>query len=107
MQRHEFTTYLRAGAEQAYEDVHRAIPLALDCAMRRAGVRGWRITRQGRRLRHEVESVDRATMERALDGDPANIAWQREVAPYLAEEDPGSAADDPTRLIWDFSWPTR
>ena len=116
MQTFAFTTRLAAGREREYEQLHRSIPPAQDRAMREAGVVGWRIHRDGTSLTHFVEAWDRALMEARLSVDPANLAWQEQVAPFLspapAESGAVGAADVPSPaaagvLIWDFSWPTR
>jgi L-rhamnose mutarotase len=103
----EFRTRLTAGRELDYERFHRAIPADLDRAMRNAGVRSWRIYRNGTTLTHVVEARDRVRMQALLDADPTNRAWQREVAPFLAREPAESILNTRGTLIWDFSWPTR
>jgi L-rhamnose mutarotase len=105
-----FTTLLAAGRERDYEQFHRSIPAALDHAMRSAGVVGWRIHRDGTTLTHFVEALDRARMEAQLGADPVNLAWQDQVAPFLAPASSGAdalPAAEAGALIWDFSWPTR
>jgi L-rhamnose mutarotase len=104
----EFCTYVAPGREEDYERFHRAIPADLDRAMRAAGVLGWRIYRNATRLTHVVEARDRAAMQAQLDGDPVNLRWQQQVAPFLGPGD-GAApgATGPGTLIWDMSWPTR
>jgi len=111
MQTFAFTTRLVAGRERAYEQFHRSIPAALHRAMQDAGVVGWRIHRDGATLTHVVEARDRVRMEAQLSADPVNLAWQEQVAPFLASAESGTVAAPPPAdagaLIWDFSWPTR
>ncbi|MFC4245201.1 aldo/keto reductase [Gryllotalpicola reticulitermitis] len=100
-----FTTHLRQGRERDYERVHHAIPADLDAAMRAAGVIGWRISRSGLTLTHEVEARSRTEMERRLDADPANVNWQRQVAPFLDPSATTNEGGPAGTVIWDFSWP--
>ena len=107
----EFSTWLRPGAERAYESLHRAIPADLDAAMRAAGVRDWRIHRFGTRLVHRVVAEDRDLMTRRLDGDPRNRQWQEEVSVHLREGGEPDATEpddgDEGTLVWELSWATR
>ena len=108
METFTFTTLLRAGKERDYERFHQAIPAELDAAMRAAGVLGWQIRRHGTTLTHTVTAESRAQMNRILEDDSVNRAWQREVAPFLASGRPTPPpGTDPGALIWDLSWPTR
>src|SRR5437764_9796756 len=74
-------TRLRAGAEAEYERLHARIPEDLLPALRAAGVRDWRIWRDGQDLFHLVDVEDYRTMRDALRDHPANLAWQAEVGP--------------------------
>ena len=105
----EFSTRLRPGLAQAYEEFHRAIPSDVAGALSAAGVVEWRIYRNRTTLTHEVVAEDRDRMTELLDADPVNERWQRQVAPYLSSEGAPAPAlpDDRGVLIWDFSWPTR
>lgn len=104
----EFSTRLRPGLGQAYEQFHRAIPSEVDGALRAAGVVEWRIYRNRTTLTHEVVAEDQQRMNELLDADPVNERWQRQVAPYLSQEPaPAPPAGDRGPLIWDLSWPTR
>lgn len=105
----EFSTWLRPGAEQAYESFHRAIPADLEATMRAAGVLDWRIRRVGTQLLHFVTAEDRDVMTRRLDVDPINRRWQTEVSGYLYEGGSGDACGDVEdgTLVWELSWTTR
>lgn len=111
--RFRFRTFLREGCAEGYEAVHAAIPVELDAVMRAAGVRQWRITRRGLALDHDVEAEYRPRMDAVLDADPVNAAWQREVAPFLAESDPeedtgaDTGLDGAGYVVWQLDWPTR
>lgn len=107
----EFSTWLRPGAEEAYERFHRAIPADLDTVMRDAGVLNWRIRRVGSRLVHLVTAEDRDLMARRLEDDAVNRRWQTEVSYYLRESgDREATTSDGVgegKMVWELSWPTR
>ncbi|HEU4426066.1 MAG TPA: L-rhamnose mutarotase, partial [Pilimelia sp.] len=58
MQRVALHTRLKPGREAEYDAVHAVIPAELDAALRAAGVRTWRIWRDGQDLFHVVEVDD-------------------------------------------------
>lgn len=106
----EMTALLSEGCEAAYETLHAAIPVALDAAMRAAGVTEWTIHRRGRVLRHRVAALDLELMRSVLETDPANMRWQEQVTPLLntstaAPETTGTS--EPWCIVWDFRWPSR
>ncbi|WP_020661754.1 L-rhamnose mutarotase [Amycolatopsis benzoatilytica] len=76
-------TRLKPGTESTYEEVHAVIPQDLDAALRRAGVRSWRIWRDGLDLFHFVEVDDFEQMRAKLAVDPADIAWQERINALL------------------------
>jgi L-rhamnose mutarotase len=93
-------TRLRAGAEADYERLHAAIPADLVTALHAAGVRDWRIWRDGTDLFHLVDVEDYHAMRKFLREHPANVAWQAEVGPLHDVPDDYSGADDGVRLLW-------
>ncbi|WP_323373898.1 L-rhamnose mutarotase [Plantactinospora alkalitolerans] len=93
-------TRLKPGKEQEYERVHATIPVALDEALREAGVRSWRIWRSGRDLFHLVEVDDYPAMRAALRDHPANIPWQARMAELLEVEDDYSGDDHGLGRVW-------
>jgi L-rhamnose mutarotase len=93
-------TRLRAGKEDEYEAVHAVIPPALDEALRAAGVRSWRIWRDGLDLFHLVEVDDYRRMRAYLRDHPANVPWQARMAELLEVEDDYSGEDDGLHLVW-------
>jgi L-rhamnose mutarotase len=93
-------TRLRPGKEDEYEAVHAVIPPALDEALRSAGVRSWRIWRDGLDLFHLVEVDDYRRMRACLRDHPANVPWQARMAELLEVEDDYSGEDDGLHLVW-------
>ncbi|CAM03206.1 L-rhamnose mutarotase [Saccharopolyspora erythraea NRRL 2338] len=102
MQRIALHTRLEPGREADYERVHAVIPPELDAALREAGVRTWRIWRDGLDLFHVVEVADYRAMRRALRDHPANVAWQERMAELLAVEDDYSGDDTGLPLVWEL-----
>ncbi|MEP6478398.1 MAG: L-rhamnose mutarotase [Rhodoglobus sp.] len=94
-------TRLKAEAIDEYEAVHAVIPPELDSALRRAGVKSWKIWRSGQDLFHWVEVESWDAMEASLATEPADIAWQPRIA-LLLEAGAGGAN---LPLVWEL--PTR
>jgi L-rhamnose mutarotase len=93
-------TRLRAGSEAAYERLHARIPAAMVAALQEAGVRDWRIWRDGQDLFHLVDVADYPVMREVLRTHPANVAWQAQVAEVLEVADDLSGKDDSLPLLW-------
>ena len=93
-------TRLRAGSEADYERLHARIPAAMVAALRGAGVRDWRIWRDGQDLFHLVDVADYDVMREVLRTHPANIAWQAQVGEVLEVADDLSGKDDSLTLLW-------
>jgi L-rhamnose mutarotase len=93
-------TRLRPGKEEEYEAVHAVIPVELVAALRAAGIRSWRIWRDGLDLFHLVEVDDYRRMRADLRDHPANVPWQARMADLLEVEDDYSGEDDGLRLVW-------
>ncbi len=102
MQRVALHTRLAGGREDEYEAVHAVIPVELDAALREAGVRAWRIWRDGRDLFHVVEVDDYQRMRRFLRDHPANVPWQARMAELLDVPDDYSGDDTGLRLVWEL-----
>jgi L-rhamnose mutarotase len=102
MQRIALHTQLKPGKEAEYDRVHAVIPDDLDVALREAGVRNWRIWRDGLDLFHVVEVEDYQAMRHALRDHPANVAWQARMAELLAVEDDYSGSDSGLRPVWEL-----
>jgi L-rhamnose mutarotase len=93
-------TRLKPGKEADYDAQHAAIPSDLDKALREAGVRSWRIWRDGRDLFHLVEVEDYQGMRAFLRDHPANIPWQVQMAELLEVEDDYSGDDSGLKFVW-------
>ncbi len=98
-------TVLKPGEEGAYDAVHVAIPDPVARTLRAAGVRDWRIWRDGRHVFHlvEVEVEDYARLRAALRDDPDSIAWQNTLGPLLDQPDPCPGVDSGLALLWTLS----
>ena len=102
MQRIALHTRLAPGKEEEYERVHAVIPTDLDAALREAGVRSWRIWRDGRDLFHVVEVEDYQRMRHFLRDHPANIPWQERMSQLLEVEDDYSGNDLGLHQVWEL-----
>lgn len=102
MDRIALHTRLKPGREEEYERVHGVIPADLDAALRAAGVRSWRIWRDGRDLFHVVEADDYQAMRRALRDHPANLPWQARMSRLLDVADDYSGGDTGIGLVWEL-----
>lgn len=96
-------TRLRPDRVADYERLHATVPADLAAALRSAGVRDWRIWRDGTDLFHLVDVVDYRTMRDYLRDHPANVTWQGQVGPLHDVPDDYSGADDGIRLLWSFA----
>ena len=78
-------TRLKPGAEERYEEYHRAVWPDVLKAIQRVGISKYVIFRDGLDLFHYIEcdDYDRAIAELATD--PVNIRWQAEMAPMMAK----------------------
>jgi len=95
-------TRLKPGMEADYDREHAVIPADLDEALRAAGVRVWRIWRDGLDLFHYVEVDDYQAMRKQLAEHPANIPWQAQMARLLDVEDDYSGGDTGLNKVWEL-----
>jgi L-rhamnose mutarotase len=102
MERIALHTRLRPGREEDYERVHAVIPPELDAALRGAGVRSWRIWRDGLDLFHVVEVDDYRSMREALRNNPVNVAWQARMDELLDVPDDYSGSDRGLHAVWEL-----
>ena len=96
-------TVLKAGHEGAYDEVHRVIPEAVARKLRAAGVRDWRIWRDGRHVFHLVDVEDYEQMRAALRDDPDNLGWQATVGPFFDQPDSYEGGDSGLASLWTLS----
>ena len=96
-------TVLAVGREQDYDNVHRVIPEAVAQKLQAAGVRDWRIWRDGRHVFHLVDVEDNAAMRAALRDDPDNVAWQETVGPLFDQPDSYEGGDFGLASLWTLS----
>ena len=96
-------TVLKEGHEGDYDAVHQVIPEAVARKLRAAGVRDWRIWRDGRHVFHLVDVEDYQAMRAALKNDPDNIAWQQTVRPFFDEPDSYEGDDQGLASLWTLS----
>ncbi|GAA3633740.1 L-rhamnose mutarotase [Microlunatus ginsengisoli] len=93
-------TVLKEGCEADYDAVHREIPETVARKLRAAGVRDWRIWRDGRHVFHLVDVEDYDAMRTALRDDPDNIGWQQTVGPLFDRPDSYEGGDSGIRQLW-------
>jgi L-rhamnose mutarotase len=88
-------TRLRPGAEERYDDLHRAVWPDVLAAIERVGVERWLIFRDGVDLFHYIQCDDYERAIGALAEDPVNVRWQAEVAPLMetAHDYSGGSSD--------------
>ena len=96
-------TRLKQGAEERYEEYHRAVwPQVLE-AIKRNGITRYFIFRDGLDLFHfiECEDYDRAIAE--IANDPTSMQWEAEIATMMAvTHDFSSEGSDRMRKIWEL-----
>jgi GntR family transcriptional repressor for pyruvate dehydrogenase complex len=88
-------TRLQPGAEERYDELHRAVWPDVLAAIRSVGITRWLIFRDGLDLFHFVECADYDEAIVELARDPVNVRWQAEVAPLMetAHDYTGKSAD--------------
>lgn len=96
-------TRLKAGAAEAYDELHARVPDDLAAALRDAGVRDWRIWRDGLDVFHLVDVEDYVRMRALLRDHPANVAWQARVTPLQSLPDDYSGEDDGLTSVWSLA----
>lgn len=102
MDRIALHTRLKPGKEEEYDRVHAVIPEELDAALRSAGVRSWRIWRDGLDLFHVVEVDDYRAMRHALRDHRANVPWQQRMSELLDVADDYSGQDSGLKFVWEL-----
>ena len=96
-------TRLRPGAEERYEQYHRAVWPDVLKAIRRVGITKYLIYRDGLDLFHYIECDDYDRAIGDLATDPVNIRWQAEMAPMMAKaHDFSGKSSDRLPLIFEL-----
>jgi L-rhamnose mutarotase len=96
-------TRLKPGAEERYEEYHRAVWPDVLAEIRRAGITKYVIFRDGLDLFHyiECEDYDRAIAEIARD--PTSIRWETEIATMMVvTHDFSGAGSDRMKTIFEL-----
>ena len=78
-------TRLKPGAEERYEEYHRAVWPDVLLAIRRVGITKYMIFRDGLDLFHYIECDDYERAIADLATDAVNVRWQAEMAPMMAK----------------------
>ena len=96
-------TRLKPGAEERYEEYHRAVwPEVVD-AIRKACIDRYLIFRDGLDVFHfiDCEDYDRAVAE--IANDPTSMRWEAEIATMMAvTHDFSGESSDRMRKIWEL-----
>ena len=96
-------TRLKPGAEERYEEYHRAVwPEVVD-AIRKARIDRYLIFRDGLDVFHfiDCEDYDRAVAE--IANDPTSMRWEAEIATMMAvTHDFSGESSDRMRKIWEL-----
>ncbi len=77
-------TKLKPGAEERYEEYHRAVWPEVLAGMRKAGITRYVIFRDGLDLFHYIECEDYERAIAELGRGPLNQRWEAEMAPMTA-----------------------
>jgi L-rhamnose mutarotase len=95
---------IRDGAIDDYRAHHARIPDALAATFARIGIHDWTIWRSGQRLFHLVECDDWDAAIAALDEDPANAEWQKDIGRFveLFRGPDGTEGFAPIDEVWDL-----
>jgi L-rhamnose mutarotase len=96
-------TRLKPGAEERYEEYHRAVWPEVVAAIRKAGISRYLIFRDGLDVFHfiECEDYDRAIAE--ISQDPTSMRWEAEIATMMAvTHDFSGESSDRLRKIWEL-----
>lgn len=104
MQQVGLHTRLKPGAEQRYDQYHRAVWPDVLRVIRGVGITKYVIFRDGLDLFHyiECEDYDRAIAD--LAQDPVNVRWQAEMAPMMAKaHDFSGDSSDRLPVIFDLN----
>jgi L-rhamnose mutarotase len=96
-------TRLKPGAEERYEEYHRAVwPEVVD-EIRKAGIKRYLIFRDGLDLFHFIECDDYDRAIARIAKDPTSMRWEAEIATMMAvTHDFSGDSTDRMRKIWEL-----
>ena len=84
LKRFAFILRLREGAEQAYEEAHRAVWPEMLALLKSAGIHEYSIYRRDNLLILALRAVDFEATWSRIENDPVNLRWQAAMAPFFA-----------------------
>src|SRR5919201_3504636 len=94
-------TRLKPGAEERYEEYHRAVWPEVVEAIKRCGIRRYVIFRDGLDLFHFIECDDYDGAIAKIAKDPTSMRWEAEIATMMAvTHDFSGQSSDRMRKIW-------
>jgi L-rhamnose mutarotase len=88
MPRVAFCLKLREGAEEAYDEAHRAVWPEMLELLKRSGISDYSIFRRDRLLILTMHVEDFGETWARIEADPVNTRWQQAMASYFDEMDP-------------------
>lgn len=96
---------IHPGAINEYRAHHAAVPGDLARLFDRIGIHDWSIWRSGDRLFHLVDCDDFDAAMRAVEDDPANLAWQKDIGRFVAGffGADGEDAFSPLEHVWSLT----
>jgi L-rhamnose mutarotase len=96
---------LHSEVREGYGHAHARIPDDLVMAFARVGIHEWTIWRSGRHAFHLVICDDWDAAVAALEDEPANVAWQQTIGPYveLYRDTDGAPGFAPLEVVWDLA----
>jgi len=96
-------TRLKPGAEERYEEYHRAVWPDVLQAIRRAGITRYVIFRDGLDLFHFIECKDYDRAMAEIAQDPTSMRWEAEIATMMAvTHDFSGVSSDRMSKIWEL-----
>lgn len=93
------------GRVDGYVAAHERIPDDLVAAFARLGIHDWTIWRSGHRLFHLVDCDDWDSALASLAEEPADLAWQQTIGPFveLFRDADGAEAIAPLARVWSLA----
>jgi L-rhamnose mutarotase len=95
-------TRLKAGMEDAYEQVHRVVPDEVAADLTRRGFLDWQIFRHGQDLFHVIAAAGPEALAVDEHGHAIADRWLSRVRPYL-DQLPGGGDSADMHLVWSLA----